>query len=399
MKIAILGGSFNPVHIGHLFLVDTVLSAFNYDKVILIPAHQSPFKPEPVGASVQDRLDMLAAAVSGDPRIGIDNCEIKRKGISYTIDTISEIKKRYCCEGRIGLIIGDDLSVDFYKWKESDKIAEEADIILAQRLFGAKKESSFDYPHKKLNNELINVSSEIIREKIAKRENWRSLLPQGVRCIIEDRGLYGYKTNTVYHENDNYHQLIITIENDVRMVQNNLKFIHTRNTALLAGDLCKSYNLSPMSGYLAGIAHDMCKFMEANELMQLARRDGKGITALEMKKPGLLHGRAAAVLLEKKYGVKDKEILNAVSSHVTCGKDMGDLAKILYIADKIEFSRDYIHPEIRKMCGLTSLDELFNSVLEENITFLKTQKKEISYNARKLLAVIEKRKTYDKDKG
>ncbi|MDR0876816.1 MAG: nicotinate-nicotinamide nucleotide adenylyltransferase, partial [Treponema sp.] len=97
MKLAILGGSFNPLHLGHLFLAEAVLSAFDYDRIILIPAFQSPFKQgfPGMGGNSRDRLDMIAASIAGDPRLTFDDCEIKREGVSYTIDTVRDIIARY----------------------------------------------------------------------------------------------------------------------------------------------------------------------------------------------------------------------------------------------------------------------------------------------------------------
>jgi len=96
MKLAILGGSFNPVHLGHLCIADAVLETLGYERIILVPAYRSPFKLTAKGmeSSSRDRLEMLSASVSGDPRLAVDDCEIKRQGISYTVDTIKDIIKR-----------------------------------------------------------------------------------------------------------------------------------------------------------------------------------------------------------------------------------------------------------------------------------------------------------------
>ena len=118
MKLAVLGGSFNPVHVGHLFLADAALAGLDYDRVILVPAFQSPFKIGAEGASPQDRMDMLAASIAGDPRLTIDDCEIRRQGVSFTIDTLTDIIARYKPEGKIGLILGDDLVSAFDKWRQ-----------------------------------------------------------------------------------------------------------------------------------------------------------------------------------------------------------------------------------------------------------------------------------------
>ena len=199
MKLAVLGGSFNPVHMGHLFLADAVISGLGYDRIILIPAFQSPFKIGAEGASPNDRMEMLAASIPGDPRLTIDDCEIRREGVSFTIDTLEDIIARYRPEGKPGLILGDDLASAFHKWRKPGEIAGLADIIIARRLSGLEGSPPgeggaevFPYPCKALNNEIINVSSQLVREKIRRGENWRYLVPLGARYIIEDRKLYGF---------------------------------------------------------------------------------------------------------------------------------------------------------------------------------------------------------------
>jgi nicotinate-nucleotide adenylyltransferase len=194
MKLAILGGSFNPVHSGHLYLADTVLCELGYDRVLLIPALCSPFKREAEAVSAQDRLLMLLAAAAADPRLGVDDTEIRRGGVSFTIDTVTDIIERYRPDGRPGLVIGDDLAADFPCWKSAGELAAKTDIIIARRVGEAL---SFPFPHKSLQNAVLPLSSALIREKIASGGAWKSLVPQGARCIIEERGLYGLPQTAV----------------------------------------------------------------------------------------------------------------------------------------------------------------------------------------------------------
>jgi len=395
VKYAILGGSFNPIHIGHLFLADVALTKFGYDRVILIPAFQSPLKDSPQGSSPKDRLDMLSASIAGDPRLTIDDCELSREGISYTIDTIKVIISRYEPEGKPGLIIGDDLVSAFNNWKDPEEIAELADIIIASRLDARTDFAAFPYPHKTLDNELINVASVQIRKKINSGEAWRFFVPSGARCIIEDRALYGFsKTQDegkLEKENSILAETIVSVENDVRACLDPERFMHSRNTALLSWDLCRRFGFDPQKGYLAGIAHDICKEMEESELARLARQDSGGISKLEQKRPGLLHARAAAVYVNKKYGVKDKDILEAIRYHTTGIRDMGPIAKVVYIADKIEMSRTGVDPVLRKMSQESDLDTLFTEVLSDTVTFLKSRHLDISYGTRRLLAAMRKK--------
>jgi len=405
MKIAILGGSFDPVHIGHLFLADNVLSDLGYDRVILVPAFQSPFKIGAERASPLSRLEMLAASIPGDPRLTIDDCEINREGISYTVDTLKYIIARYEPEGKPGLIIGDDLAGSFVNWRSPEEIAELADIIIARRLpelatpvTAQTADIGFPFPYKALDNEIMNVASHRVREFIGASGAWRYLVPAGARFIIESAKLYGF-TGRPYSdidgesviENNSLKETIVRVENEARTSLNFDKFMHSRNTALLSWDLCNRFGLDSQKGYLAGIAHDMCKFMNDEELTRLAHEDGGGISKLEQKKPGLLHGRAAAVLLEKKHNIHDRDILEAIRYHTTGKWDMDSLAKVVYVADKIEISRDEVDPVLRRMSMEANLETLFSAVLSDTVSYLKSQAKDISYGTRRLLAAMQKR--------
>ena len=434
MKFAILGGSFNPVHLGHLFLADAVITGLGYDRVILVPAFQSPFKIGAEGAPPQDRMGMLAASITADPRLTIDDCEIRREGVSYTLDTLKDIIARYQPQGKPGLILGDDLAATFHQWRNPGEIAELADIIIARRIpappasapsppdtaaggveYACKGEAAdggegiFPYPFRALDNEIINVSSRLIREKIKAGEAWRYLVPAGARYIIEDRGLYGFEGNGsgeggnasggsaggvsggAIGGEEILMETIVRLENDARAVLTANRFLHSRNTAVLVWDLCRRFGLDPQKGYLAGIAHDMCKPLGEKELIALARKDGGSFSKLEQKKPGLLHARAAAVLLKKKYGISDREILDAIRYHTTGIWDMGTLAKVVYIADKIEVSRPGISSALREMKETADLDTLFTAVLDNTVAYLRSRELDISYGTRRLLAAIQKR--------
>jgi len=395
VKYAILGGSFNPIHIGHLFMADSALTRFGYNRIILVPAFQSPLKDSPQGSSPKDRLDMLYASIAGDPRLTVDDCELSREGISYTVDTIKIIISRYEIEGKPGLIIGDDLASTFKNWKDTEEIARLVDIIIARRLDPGIDLAAFPCPHKTLDNDLMNVASAHIRKKIASGEAWRYLVPPGAGCIIEDRALYGFsKTHDegkTENENGRFAETIVSVENDARACLDPERFVHSRNTALLSWDLCRRFGFDPQKGYLAGIAHDICKSLEESELARLARQDSGGISKLEQKKPGLLHARAAAVYVHEKYGIKDKDILEAIRYHTTGVRDMGPIAKIVYIADKIEISRIDVDPVLREMSRESDLDTLFSEVLSDTVNYLKSRHLDISYGTRRLMAAMRKK--------
>ncbi len=192
MKIAILGGSFNPVHNGHIMIAQTVVHKFGYDKVLFVPTFRPPHKVLANGASDFQRLEMLELALKDYSSFDIEICEIERKGISYSIDTVSFLEKKYfsSLEGRIGLIIGEDLIEGFPLWKDVDCLASKVDIILATRQHNANQRSELRYKHAQLKNDNYAVSSHMIRKCIQDDLEWESLVPYSVYEFIVREGLY-----------------------------------------------------------------------------------------------------------------------------------------------------------------------------------------------------------------
>jgi len=389
VKLGILGGSFNPVHLGHLFLADKALVTLKLDRVVMIPAYISPFKIDARNAENNSsvRLEMLAAAATGDSRLAVDDCEIRRQGVSYTIDTLEDIIARYNC-GRPYVIIGDDLAKDFPKWKDSKKILQLADIVIARRLNSAGEK--YQFPHTLIDNEIINISSQTVRKKISEGSDWRSLVPCAVRAVIEDRRLYDLPSGDKKLDESVSQSIIMRIEEEARETLSVSRFLHSRNTALLAQDLCQRFGLEPAAGYLAGIAHDLGKQLDEKHLLKYAKLDGMEISAMEKDRPALLHGRAAAVLLRERFSVHNKDILEAVAFHTSGSGNMGPLAKVIYIADKTEVSRN-IDSGLRKMCYEENLDNILFAVLKKTVSKLQSKELDLSPETLSLLERMKER--------
>ena len=132
MKICLFGGTFDPPHIGHLLIAQTICEAESFDKILFIPVNIPPHKS--VNTLLGDRLNMLEIAIDDNPNFEISDIEIKRGGVSYTIDTIRTIKKQYnISSNKISYLIGSDSLLNFHNWKDPEKILEECQIIVAIR--------------------------------------------------------------------------------------------------------------------------------------------------------------------------------------------------------------------------------------------------------------------------
>jgi len=187
VKTALLGGSFNPVHNGHLALAEDVLK-LGYQRILFIPAARSPLKKNLGGASDKDRVAMLELALKDFNGADIWVGEINRGGSSYSIDTVRELISTGIINRGAGLIIGDDLARGFSRWKSADELASMVNIILARRL----PDINVDFPFSciRLENRLWPYSSTEIRKEIADRGNPVRFLPAEVADYIERNALY-----------------------------------------------------------------------------------------------------------------------------------------------------------------------------------------------------------------
>ncbi|HAK45431.1 MAG TPA: nicotinate (nicotinamide) nucleotide adenylyltransferase [Spirochaeta sp.] len=187
LDTVIIGGTFNPVHIGHLHLAEEVLRVFHPERILFVPSFISAHKRDERVTAAEHRIAMLKIACR-DSEFEIETCEIARKGVSYSIDTIRFIRDKYKLVSRPGLVIGDDLVEGFDSWKNASVLAEETQIILACRNTG---NIGFKYNHMKINNLMLDISSSDIRARIAEKRACRYLMPSGVWEYIDANNLYG----------------------------------------------------------------------------------------------------------------------------------------------------------------------------------------------------------------
>jgi len=132
MKICLFGGTFDPPHIGHLLIAQTVCEAENFDKILFIPAYIPPHKN--VTTSIEDRVAMVKLAIRDNPHFECSDVDIMRQGVSYTIDSIQDIKKRSgLSSDEIYYLIGSDSLIDFKNWKNPREILNESKVIVAIR--------------------------------------------------------------------------------------------------------------------------------------------------------------------------------------------------------------------------------------------------------------------------
>ncbi|MEW6355935.1 MAG: nicotinate-nucleotide adenylyltransferase [Planctomycetota bacterium] len=201
MRIGVLGGSFDPVHIGHLLIAEEARHALNLSKVIFIPANLRPHKGRAHRASPRDRYTMTKAAVRPCPHFEASDMEIRRGGISYTVDTLKELKRAYGARCRIYFIIGADSLAELRTWKNIREIGRLCTFAVARRpgasLRGMDRLTSVIDPRAVarmrksiLDVPLIGISSTDIRARVRDGRSIAHMVPKGVEDYIRRHGLY-----------------------------------------------------------------------------------------------------------------------------------------------------------------------------------------------------------------
>lgn len=188
-KIGVLGGTFDPIHLGHFSLAQIAYEELNLDKVILIPANYPWLKKPQVLTDSFHRINMINLLIKNYSWLELSNIDVLRGGNSYTKDTLEELKIIFSNETKIYLIIGSDSFHDFSKWKNTKRILELADVVIAKRpKFEIK---SNDLQHfKMLNSSMLDISSTIVREKIKKGLSTSKLITLEVKNYINNNKLY-----------------------------------------------------------------------------------------------------------------------------------------------------------------------------------------------------------------
>ena len=190
-RIGILGGTFDPPHNGHIAVARAALKEFNLQKVLFIPAKYPPHKPVETVTSEKDRLNMLQLALRDIPEFEISDIELVREGLSYSVDTLREIKKLYK-NMEIIFIIGADNISEMESWYRPDEIFKYATVVSFNRP-GYESRGKYKMKIRLFNMQPVDVSSTDIRERVGAGRSIEGLVSDPVREYIEKNKLYGNK--------------------------------------------------------------------------------------------------------------------------------------------------------------------------------------------------------------
>lgn len=370
MRIGIFGGTFNPPHLGHKRLAETMLKTAGLDRIIIMPTYTPPHKKGSDLASEKDRLNMCRMLFK-ESHYQVSDLEIIRGGKSYTVDTVSELKKLYP-DDELFLIIGSDMLLSFDRWYRYEEILESVTLCVATRENEISANELLSYAKEKLKLGAEDIiispiepfvcSSTQVRCFLKAQESTDGILEKSVRGYIDFRGLYT-------DEYTSWRKLL-----KEKLVEK--RYIHSLNVADSALMLAEKYGGDTDKAYFAGLVHDIMKNASEEEQLQIMGKGGIILSRTEKNNPKLWHAMAGECYLRTEMGITDTEILSAVRYHTTGKAGMSLLDKIVYIADYISVERDYPDADVmRKLSSEEGLDEAALYALKYSFTSLSQKEK------------------------
>lgn len=373
-KIAVMGGTFNPIHNGHLVAAESVRQQLGLDRVIFIPTGKPPHKDiNPMFN--EHRYLMTVLATVSNPYFEVSRIEIDRAGLTYTIDTITELKNR-CKPGcKIYFITGADAIEKILKWKEPEKLLSMCEFVAVTRPGYNKNglQSTVNHLKDKYKGKItfleipaLSISSTDIRHRILAGQTIKYLLPASVEDYILKFGLY--KADNICSPE------IDAINAKLHSVLTLKRYKHTQGVAQESLQLAKRYGIDTDKAFLAGLLHDCAKCFTDEEKLELCDKYSLELDNILKSQPDLTHSFLGAKVAEAEYGITDREILDAIKYHTTGRPNMSMLEKIIFIADYIEPNREYFE-------GLDKIREL--AYKDINNAVIYALENTINYNKNK----------------
>jgi nicotinate-nucleotide adenylyltransferase len=201
MRLGIFGGTFDPIHLGHLVLAEQSRERVRLDRVLFVPAAQPPHKADRQITAARHRQQMVELAVAGHPAFEVSAIEIDRPGLSYTVDTLASLHEQHPGDD-LFLLIGSDSLIDLPQWYQPKRIAQLATIVVVTRS-GYESSDELSLLRGVLSDEQVSriaehrieippigISSRDLRRRVATGQSIRYLVPRPVECYVETHGLY-----------------------------------------------------------------------------------------------------------------------------------------------------------------------------------------------------------------
>lgn len=368
MNIGIFGGTFNPVHNGHIHLAGCYKELLRLDKVVFIPTATPPHKFAQDLASGSDRLNMLQMALDGLQGFEISSMELERQGKSYTFDTLMQYHNANPAD-HLFLIVGSDMFLSFHQWYRWKEMLELATLCTAARNEADSLETMEQYARDTLGLDagacviarfpVVLAASSTIRSCLKSGTPITGMVPESVEQYIYERGVYftdpveKYKAVLRYRLSEQRARHCLCVADSAQM-------------------LAERYGEDPQRAYIAGLLHDVTREEKPARQLQLLAKAGIILTPLEKGAVSLYHAMSGAIYCRAVLGISDSGILNAIRYHTTGRANMRLLEKILFVADIISADRNYPDVNVTRHKAEQNLDDALLFGLEFTVNNLNS---------------------------
>ncbi len=371
-QTVLYGGTFNPIHRGHLDICVRARQAVDARRVLLMPAAQPPHKSAGWLAPDQDRLAMCALAAREYDLIQVDDWEIRRGGRSYTVDTLGHLAAVFP-EEELWLLIGTDMFLTFTQWHRWEEIGKMASLLVASREEGDREQlldqqqrlAERGVRSRLLQNPPMPMSSTQIREELRRDGTTGKVCPQ-VLDYIREKELYLHPPEELDY-----------LRRYIRPLMTDYRYRHSLGVEKQAVKMARRFGADQRKAALAGILHDVCKDMPKGALLQNILESGI-INGIDFKaSPQLIHSYAGALYLQSHMDIHDTEVIEAVRYHTTARAGMSLLETVVYLADLTSEDREYPDVgEMRRLCD-TDLRKAMIHALTHTVKELTRKQKPI----------------------
>ena len=371
-RIGILGGTFDPIHHGHIQMALSVLNAVRLDRMLIMPSGNPPYKN--CDTVPEDRWKMVVMACARDPRLIPSRLELDRSGNIYTIDTLLRLRQEHP-KWELFYVIGADAVMKLKNWHRIQDVLPLVTFLVCPREHETGP-AAFEEEVARLrargaaisivHMDPVNISSTAVRSALSKGES-TPLLDGSVREFCGAKGLYGMPRRI--DEADRWMDLLFSALTPKR-------FAHSLSVANTARQLARIYGVNQLQAEEAGLLHDCAKCMPLREMRRIAVEHSLTDDPTVLESSALLHSLTGAWVARNEYGMADPEVLEAIAFHNTGCAGMSRLSMCVCLADFIEPNRESspLLEQVR-MLSVLSLERALLLSLEGTADYVRSRGK------------------------
>jgi len=354
-SLVVLGGTFDPIHMGHLAIAKAANNKLKPQRVLFIPSGQSPHKRDRQITNAEHRYAMTTLAICEHPAFDVSRIEINRPGPSYTIDTARALQAICPAGAKISFLVGNDALMNILSWKDAETLLKDCEFIVVPRPgyesnastnksmkdFIHHLTTSYDARIHQLEGPLLDISSTNIRERFKADQPVQGLMPKQVEAYARQHEIYSSeKAMHDYIASPPTDKFILEAAREELNIRLSPKrYTHTMGVVSEAEKLAIHYGQDVEKARIAALLHDCTKEYSTDKKRALCQLWGVQLDVVLETSIDITHSLLSAESAKRDFHVNDPDILQAIRYHTTGHSNMTMLDKIIMLADYTEPSR------------------------------------------------------------